>query len=272
MTLGERIAYHRNRLGLSQGELAGQMNVSRQAVSKWETDGSLPDLDRLIALSGLFGITLDELVKGEEQEPADPAAAESPGAPVPRPAAQGQRTVGYVLLGVGLLAAVLGLVFNPAVLIPAAYLLLCAILCLAMRRDAGYVIGGMTLGTLFWGAPYVMGFGPAVIFNPILYSGGPIRFSALYLAAAFLLWGLMLWYLWALLRRLGKTQYTLPVWGWAILLFGLRGHLLRLWDGGLHNLTGGELLPAATANLLAAALVFFTLRAVLRRRRPKKEG
>ena len=63
MTLGERIAYHRNRLGLSQGELAGRMNVSRQAVSKWETDGSLPDLDRLIALSGLFGLTLDELVK-----------------------------------------------------------------------------------------------------------------------------------------------------------------------------------------------------------------
>ena len=62
MTLGERISYHRNRLGLSQGELAGQMNVSRQAVSKWETDGSLPDLDRLIALSGLFGLTLDELV------------------------------------------------------------------------------------------------------------------------------------------------------------------------------------------------------------------
>ena len=102
MTLGERISYHRNRLGLSQGELAGRMNVSRQAVSKWETDGSLPDLDRLIALSGLFGLTLDELVKGEEQEPADPAAAESPGAPAPRPAAQGQRTVGYVLLGVGL--------------------------------------------------------------------------------------------------------------------------------------------------------------------------
>ena len=44
MTLGERIAYHRNRLGLSQGELAGRMNVSRQAVSKWETDGGLPGL------------------------------------------------------------------------------------------------------------------------------------------------------------------------------------------------------------------------------------
>ena len=150
MTLGERIAYHRNRLGLSQGELAGLLNVSRQAVSKWETDGSLPDLDRLIALSGLFGLTLDELVKGEEQEPADPAAVESPGAPAPRPAAKGQRTVGYVLLGVGLLAAVLGLVFNLAVLIPAAYLLSLA----GVLRDVWFAfpiaeIASLTLSLLF---------------------------------------------------------------------------------------------------------------------------
>lgn len=64
MTLGERIAYYRGTLGLSQGELAEKLGVSRQAVSKWETDAGLPDLDRLIALSGLYSITLDELVKG----------------------------------------------------------------------------------------------------------------------------------------------------------------------------------------------------------------
>lgn len=44
MTLGERIAYYRGKLGLSQGELAEQLGVSRQAVSKWETDAGLPDL------------------------------------------------------------------------------------------------------------------------------------------------------------------------------------------------------------------------------------
>ena len=49
MTLGERIAYYRGKLGLSQGELAEQLGVSRQAVSKWETDAGLPDLERLIA-------------------------------------------------------------------------------------------------------------------------------------------------------------------------------------------------------------------------------
>ena len=58
MTLGERIAYYRGALGLSQGELAEKLGVSRQAVSKWETDAGLPDLDRLIALSGLYNICL----------------------------------------------------------------------------------------------------------------------------------------------------------------------------------------------------------------------
>ena len=57
MTLGERIAYYRGKLGLSQGELAEKLSVSRQAVSKWETDAGLPDLERLIALSKLFDIT-----------------------------------------------------------------------------------------------------------------------------------------------------------------------------------------------------------------------
>ena len=70
MTLGERIAYYRGALGLSQGELAEKLGVSRQAVSKWETDAGLPDLDRLIALSGLYNITLDELVKGAAPSPA----------------------------------------------------------------------------------------------------------------------------------------------------------------------------------------------------------
>ena len=52
MTLGERIAYYRGKLGLSQGELAEQLGVSRQAVSKWETDAGLPDLERLTRFPG----------------------------------------------------------------------------------------------------------------------------------------------------------------------------------------------------------------------------
>ena len=147
MTLGERIAYYRGKLGLSQGELAEQLGVSRQAVSKWETDAGLPDLERLIALSRLYHITLDELVKGESPEETAEAPEEIPvDAVIAKPAApSGQKTVGYILLGVGLLCAVLALFLNWALLIPAGYLLICAVLCLTLRRYAGRIIIGGTL-------------------------------------------------------------------------------------------------------------------------------
>lgn len=63
MTLAEKIFAGRTRLGLSQEELAQRLEVSRQSVSKWETGQSVPDLDRLIKLADLFGVTLDELAR-----------------------------------------------------------------------------------------------------------------------------------------------------------------------------------------------------------------
>lgn len=65
MTLGQRIQEHRLRLGLSQAGLGEKLGVSRQAVSRWEADGAVPDTDKLIALSKLFGLTLNELLQVE---------------------------------------------------------------------------------------------------------------------------------------------------------------------------------------------------------------
>lgn len=64
MTLGERIIKLRNSKGVSQDTLANALGVSRQSVSKWETDASVPELDKLIKLSEYFEISLDELIKG----------------------------------------------------------------------------------------------------------------------------------------------------------------------------------------------------------------
>lgn len=66
MTLGENIVRLRTKENLSQSDLADMLDVSRQSVSKWETDASIPELDKLLKLSELFGVTLDELVNGEE--------------------------------------------------------------------------------------------------------------------------------------------------------------------------------------------------------------
>lgn len=77
MKLGERIHQFRTERNLSQGDLADALNVSRQSVSKWETDTSVPELDKLVKLCELFGVSLDELVRGVEPEkqPANPLPA-----------------------------------------------------------------------------------------------------------------------------------------------------------------------------------------------------
>ena len=68
MTMGQRLVRLRNERCLSQDALAAALGVSRQSVSKWETDASIPDLDRLVKLSELYEVSLDELVKGKKRE------------------------------------------------------------------------------------------------------------------------------------------------------------------------------------------------------------
>ena len=77
MSLGENIYKHRTSRSQSQTDLADLLEVSRQSVSKWENDSAVPDLDKLIRVSKIFDISLDELVFGEkakkEPEPEPPA-------------------------------------------------------------------------------------------------------------------------------------------------------------------------------------------------------
>ena len=65
MSLGEKIREQRKQAGLSQEQLAEKLNVSRQAITKWETDKGIPDVANLIAISDEFGLSLDELIKGD---------------------------------------------------------------------------------------------------------------------------------------------------------------------------------------------------------------
>lgn len=63
MRLGQKITELRKKNNLSQEGLAEKMNVSRQAVSKWESDQSIPDIEKIVNLSELFGVTTDYLLK-----------------------------------------------------------------------------------------------------------------------------------------------------------------------------------------------------------------
>ena len=76
MTLSEKILMLRKQKGWSQEELAEQLGVSRQSVSKWESGTSLPDLNRILDLSRLFSVSTDFLLKEAEtmEEETEPGS------------------------------------------------------------------------------------------------------------------------------------------------------------------------------------------------------
>lgn len=106
MDVAERLAALRKRAGLSQGDVAERLNVSRQAMSRWETGFTVPSTDNLSHLGRLYGVTLDELLsysaalppeKPQEEAPAQQPKAEAP-APTPPPAAASALTHAKVII------------------------------------------------------------------------------------------------------------------------------------------------------------------------------
>lgn len=68
MALSEKLYTLRRKSGLSQEQLAEQLNVSRQAISKWEAGQSIPESDKLLSISNYFHVSLDYLMKEETQD------------------------------------------------------------------------------------------------------------------------------------------------------------------------------------------------------------
>lgn len=76
--LQQNIYTLRRKAGLSQEQLAEYLAVTRQTISKWEGGHSVPDLDKLRAMAGLFGVTLDELTGAEPPSPRQAARKAPP--------------------------------------------------------------------------------------------------------------------------------------------------------------------------------------------------
>ena len=148
MTLGESITRLRTQKGWSQGDLADALDVSRQSISKWETDTSVPELEKLLRLSELFGVTLDALVRGEQAETQTENAAHAAppqSAPTsPAPAVSHTHTVAGVILlcfGAAVFLLLLLLGGGLASLFYAAPFLLCALVCFTAKRHVGLWCG-----------------------------------------------------------------------------------------------------------------------------------
>ena len=142
MKIGEKIYTFRKTKGLSQEELAELLDVSRQSVSKWETDAAVPELDKLVGMCEIFGITLDQLTGREICSPTPSTDIPPKTAPV---SLTPVKVLGIVLIGI----ALLGRIFTPLLLVmypKDAYLLLplllatlvCGFICLCLKKHIGY--------------------------------------------------------------------------------------------------------------------------------------
>lgn len=142
MSLGSNISRLRAEKHLSQGDLAEALDVSRQSVSKWETDGSVPDLDKLVKLSRIFGVTLDELVTGTPPENSSDDTT-APAAPTIQPPATGnlpgRKVAGIVLLCMAFVTVLVCTVAGGLLegLILCTPFLSCGVICFLAKKRPG---------------------------------------------------------------------------------------------------------------------------------------
>ncbi len=149
MTLGENIVRLRTQKNWSQGDLADALDISRQSVSKWETDASIPELDKLLKLSELFGVTLDELVRGEDAPKVEPTSAQqaAPASFTPQTSSEQEKRhtiMGTILLGIGAALLLICLILAGDLLAGLIYgspFFLCGIICFTVKHRTGLWCG-----------------------------------------------------------------------------------------------------------------------------------
>ena len=162
MSLSEKITALRMGQKLSQGDVAEKLGVSRQSVSKWETGQSVPELDKIVKLADLFGVSLDELVRdGEEPRPTPPQgeATEPRIVYVERRRLAPVQILGIIFIVAGLVSLVLGTCLSPYFLIAGVLLIALGLPFLLAKKHpfliAGWVIWGLV--SLVWCSPFLRG-------------------------------------------------------------------------------------------------------------------
>ena len=139
MSLGETIYRLRTEKNLSQGDLAEMLDVSRQSISKWENNSAVPDLEKIIKLSEIFEVSLDELVKGEEAPRRTETVNNIPQENVREVGFPPRKIAGIILLCMAFLVVMFFLVAGGGLagLIFALPFLTCGILCFALKKNVG---------------------------------------------------------------------------------------------------------------------------------------
>ena len=139
MSLGEMIYKLRTEKNLSQGNLAEMLNVSRQSISKWENNSAVPELDKLIKLSEIFAVSIDELVKGEMKTLSTVPEIKTETITEKQEGFSTRKIAGPILLCMAFLITILLMVAGGgfAGLIFAIPFITCGIICFACKKNVG---------------------------------------------------------------------------------------------------------------------------------------
>lgn len=139
MSLGEMIFKLRTEKNLSQGDLAELINVSRQSISKWENNSAVPELDKLIKLSEIFAISLDELVKGETTIATTGSEIKTEVINEKQSGFPPRKIAGIILMFMAFFITILFMVAGGGFsgLIFATPFIVCGIICFACKRNIG---------------------------------------------------------------------------------------------------------------------------------------
>ena len=142
MTIGERIAKCRKEKNLSQEYIAELLEVSRQAVSKWENDVSAPDTNNLIKLANVFGVSVEYLANGNEDE--------SPKIVYVEKNISILKWIGIVLIAMGGLSCVLSIMYSPMLPLGIACFVFGTILLLFQKTGLLLGLSMLCLGTVLF--------------------------------------------------------------------------------------------------------------------------
>lgn len=193
MNIGKRIYELRSKSGMSQGDLADKLDVSRQTISKWENGMCMPETEKLIQLSNIFSVSTDFILKGEEKtsEPVYVYVKSKENNPSAYNEQIVRKYIGIVLAVVFTLVAVVLLLMGGSfmAILPGAVVLL-GILFAKNAKHPWLITFWAFYVCVLAIAPFVSSISLLMIFDPIIYTKGyELHFA----------WG---WGLWLVLTSL----------------------------------------------------------------------
>ncbi len=161
MTFGEKLSKLRKESNYTQEQVADILNVSRQSVSKWESNTAYPETDKLICLARLFECSVDYLLKDEYTDKGNTAVSNAFSVKSDSPAKQ--KMIGYILLAVSLISGMLICLLADSseelfILIPIVLsILVCSLICLFAEHKAGYWCVWVVFAPIALISPYIIG-------------------------------------------------------------------------------------------------------------------